>query len=404
MSKNPWRADFPALAQSVRGKPLVYLDNAATTQKPIQVIEALDRYYRNDNANVHRGVHALSERATAAFEGARDRIAKFINARSRKELVFVRGATEAINLVAQSYLRPKLKDGDEILVSQLEHHSNIVPWQLVAAQTGAKVTMIPMDQTGTLVLDDLDDLITDRTKLIAVGHVSNALGTVNPIGRIVKAAKARQIPVVVDGAQAMPHTKVDVQALGCDFYAFSGHKMYGPTGIGGLWGKEHLLDAMPPWQGGGDMIRTVRFTGSEWNDLPYKFEAGTPTIAGAIGLGAAVDYLESIGMDVIENYEADLLAYATKQLGQIDGLTMVGTAKHKAAVLSFTLTGIHPHDIGTIVDDEGVAIRTGHHCAMPVMEFFDIPATARASLALYNTRDDVDALTNALARVREVFA
>ena len=404
MSKNPWRADFPALAQSVRGKPLVYLDNAATTQKPVQVIDALDRYYRNDNANVHRGVHALSERATAAFEGARDRIAKFINANSRKELVFVRGATEGINLVAQSYLRPRLKAGDEILVSQLEHHSNIVPWQLVAAQTGARVTMIPMDTTGALVLDNLDDLITDRTKLIAVGHVSNALGTVNPIGQITKTAKTRNVPVVVDGAQAMPHTKVDVQALGCDFYAFSGHKMYGPTGIGGLWGKEHLLDAMPPWQGGGDMIRTVRFTGSEWNDLPYKFEAGTPTIAGAIGLGAAVDYLDAIGLDVIENYEADLLAYATKQLGQIDGLTMVGTAKHKAAVLSFTLTGIHPHDIGTIVDDEGVAIRTGHHCAMPVMEFFDIPATARASLALYNTRDDVDALTNALARVREVFA
>ena len=404
MSKNPWRADFPALAQSVRGKPLVYLDNAATTQKPVAVIDALDRYYRNDNANVHRGVHALSERATAAFEGARDRIAKFINANSRKELVFVRGATEGINLVAQSYLRPRLKAGDEILVSQLEHHSNIVPWQLVAAQTGARVTMIPMDTTGALVLDNLDDLITDRTKLIAVGHVSNALGTVNPIGQITKTAKTRNVPVVVDGAQAMPHTKVDVQALGCDFYAFSGHKMYGPTGIGGLWGKEHLLDAMPPWQGGGDMIRTVRFTGSEWNDLPYKFEAGTPTIAGAIGLGAAVDYLDAIGLDVIENYEADLLAYATKQLGQIDGLTMVGTAKHKAAVLSFTLKGIHPHDIGTIVDDEGVAIRTGHHCAMPVMEFFDIPATARASLALYNTRDDVDALTNALARVREVFA
>ena len=404
MSKNPWRADFPALAQSVRGKPLVYLDNAATTQKPIQVIEALDRYYRFDNANVHRGVHALSERATAAFEGARDRIAKFINARSRKELVFVRGATEAINLVAQSYLRPKLKDGDEILVSQLEHHSNIVPWQLVAAQTGAKVTMIPMDRTGTLVLENLDDLITDKTKLIAVGHVSNALGTVNPIEQITKVAKARQVPVVVDGAQAMPHTTVDVQALGCDFYAFSGHKMYGPTGIGGLWGKEEHLEAMPPWQGGGDMIRTVRFTGSEWNELPYKFEAGTPYIAGAIGLGAAVDYLENIGMDVIENYEADLLAYATKQLNAIDGLTMVGTAKHKAAVLSFTLKGIHPHDIGTIVDDEGVAIRTGHHCAMPVMEFFDIPATARASLGLYNTRDDIDALTNALIRVKEVFA
>ncbi|MEX0900114.1 MAG: cysteine desulfurase [Gammaproteobacteria bacterium] len=401
---NAWRADFPALAQAVRGEPLVYLDSAATTQKPFAVIEALDHYYRFDNANVHRGVHALSERATAAYEGARDRIAAFINAQSRRELVFVRGTTEAINLVAQAYLRPQLQPGDEILVSQLEHHSNIVPWQLVAARTGATVRMLPMNDAGELVLDDLDALLSEKTRLLAVGHVSNALGTVNPVARIVAAAKARGVPVLVDGAQALPHTPVDVQALGCDFYAFSGHKMFGPTGIGCLWARESLLDAMPPWQGGGDMIRTVRFTGSEWNELPYKFEAGTPNIAGAIGLGAAVDYLGAIGMDAVAAYEADLLAYATDALTTVPGLKFIGTAKHKAAVLSFVLDGIHPHDIGTIVDAEGVAIRTGHHCAMPVMEFFGVPATARASLALYNTHDDVNALVAALARVHAVFA
>ncbi len=401
---NAWRADFPALSQEVHGKPLVYLDNAATTQKPLAVIEALDHYYRFDNANVHRGVHALSERATAAYEGARDRITAFINAPSRRELVFVRGATEAINLVAQAYLRPLLRAGDEILVSQLEHHSNIVPWQLVAAQTGATVRMLPMNNAGELVLDDLDALISDNTRLLAIGHVSNALGTVNPVARIVATAKARGVPVLVDGAQALPHGPVDVQALGCDFYAFSGHKMFGPTGIGCLWAKESLLDAMPPWQGGGDMIRTVRFTGSEWNDLPYKFEAGTPYIAGAIGLGAAVDYLGTIGMDTIAAHEADLLAYATDALKGVPGLKLIGTARDKAAVVSFVLEGIHPHDIGTIVDSEGVAIRTGHHCAMPVMEFFNVPATARASFALYNTRDDVDALVASLERVHAVFA
>ncbi|MCA1798963.1 MAG: cysteine desulfurase [Xanthomonadaceae bacterium] len=397
------RADFPLLAQSVHGKPLVYLDNAATTQKPRQVLEALDAYYRTDNANVHRGVHQLSERATAAYEGARDRIAGFINAASRRELVFVRGTTEAINLVAQSFLRPRLQPGDEILVSQLEHHSNIVPWQLVAEQTGATVRTIPMNREGELVLDALDGLLHERTKLLAVGHVSNALGTVNPLDTIIAAARRHGVPVLVDGAQALPHMAVDVRALGCDFYAFSGHKMFGPTGIGCLWARESLLEAMPPWQGGGDMIRSVRFTGSEWAELPYKFEAGTPNIAGAIGLGATVDYLVDIGMDRIAAYEHELLAYATDALRGVPELTLVGTARTKAAVLSFTLGSIHPHDIGTIVDAEGVAIRTGHHCAMPVMEFLGIPATARASLAFYNTRADIDALVRALARVREVF-
>lgn len=398
------REDFPILAREERGHPLVYLDSAATSQKPRQVIEAIDAYYREDNANVHRGVHALSERATAAHESARERIARFINAPSAKELVFTRGTTESINLVAQAYLRPTLKAGDEILVSQMEHHSNIVPWQLVAAQTGAKVTMIPMDQTGTLVLGELDALLTERTKLVAVGHVSNALGTINPIRKIVEVAAAKDIPVLVDGAQALPHMAVDVQALGCTFYAFSGHKMFGPTGIGGLWAPAATLDAMPPWQGGGEMIRRVSFEGSEWNELPHKFEAGTPHIAGAIGLGAAVDYLNEVGMDAIEAYEHELLVYATDAVSAVDGLTIIGTAEHKAGVISFTLDGIHPHDIGTIVDSEGVAIRTGHHCAMPVMEFFGLPATARASLAFYNTRDDIDRLVSALVKVREVFA
>lgn len=398
------REDFPILAREERGHPLVYLDSAATSQKPRQVIEAIDAYYREDNANVHRGVHALSERATAAHESARERIARFINAPSAKELVFTRGTTESINLVAQAYLRPTLKAGDEILVSQMEHHSNIVPWQLVAAQTGAKVTMIPMDQTGTLVLGELDALLTERTKLVAVGHVSNALGTINPIRKIVEVAAAKDIPVLVDGAQALPHMAVDVQALGCTFYALSGHKMFGPTGIGGLWAPAATLDAMPPWQGGGEMIRRVSFEGSEWNELPHKFEAGTPHIAGAIGLGAAVDYLNEVGMDAIEAYEHELLVYATDAVSAVDGLTIIGTAEHKAGVISFTLDGIHPHDIGTIVDSEGVAIRTGHHCAMPVMEFFGLPATARASLAFYNTRDDIDRLVSALVKVREVFA
>ncbi len=399
-----YRGDFPILARSERDRPLVYLDNAATAQKPHQVIDAVDRYYRNDNANVHRGVHALSERATAAYEGARRRIAKFVNATGPRELVFTRGTTESINLVAQAYLRPRLKPGDEILVSEMEHHSNIVPWQLVAGQTGAVVKVIPMDRTGTLILDTLGMLLTDRTKLIAVGHISNALGTVNPIETIVKAAHTHRIPVLVDGAQALPHKPVDVLALGCEFYAFSGHKMFGPTGIGCLWAREPLLEAMPPYQGGGEMIKRVSFEGSAWNELPHKFEAGTPNIAGAIGLGAAVDYLNEVGMDSIEAYEHELLAYATEAVGSIDGVTLIGTAADKAGVVSFTLDGVHPHDIGTIVDSEGVAIRTGHHCAMPVMEFFGIPATARASLAFYNTRDDIDRLVEALGKVKEVFA
>ncbi len=397
------RDDFPILSTTVRGKPLVYLDNAATSQKPLAVIESMERYYRESNANVHRGVHALSEIATAEYEGARDRIARFINAPTSRELVFTRGTTEAINLVAQSFLRPRLLSGDEILVSHLEHHSNIVPWQMVAAECGAIVTVIPMNVHGDLVLDNLDSLMTARTKLVAVGHVSNALGTINPIETIIEAAHARGIPVLVDGAQAMPHMPVDVQAIGADFYAFSGHKMFGPTGIGCLWARETHLDAMPPWQGGGDMIRLVRFSGSEWNEIPYKFEAGTPDIAGAIGLGATVDYLTRIGMAAIADHEAELLAYATEALSDVTGLQVIGTAKRKASVISFTLKGIHPHDIGTIVDAEGVAIRTGHHCAMPVMEYFDVPATARASLAFYNTRDDIDALVRALGKVQEVF-
>lgn len=398
------RDDFPILSSTVRGKPLVYLDNAATSQKPLAVIEATDRYYRESNANVHRGVHTLSEIATAEYEGARDRVARFINAANRRELVFTRGTTEAINLVAQSFLRPRLRAEDEILVSHLEHHSNIVPWQMVAEAAGATVTVIPMNRKGELVLDQLDALLTARTKMVAIGHVSNALGTINPIETIIEAAHAKGIPVLVDGAQAMPHMPVDVQAIGADFYAFSGHKMFGPTGIGCLWAREAHLEAMPPWQGGGDMIRLVRFSGSEWNDIPYKFEAGTPDIAGAIGLGATVDYLSKIGMASIADHEAELLAYATEALLNVAGLQIIGTAKQKASVISFTLDGVHPHDIGTIVDTEGVAIRTGHHCAMPVMEFFDIPATARASLAFYNTREDVDALVRALDRVREVFS
>jgi cysteine desulfurase/selenocysteine lyase len=397
------RADFPLLSQTVRGKSLVYLDNAATAQKPTAVLDAMDRYYRETNANVHRGVHQLSEQATADYEGARDRIARYINAASRKELVFVRGTTEAINLVAQAFVRPKLKEGDEILISHLEHHSNIVPWYLLAQQTGATLRVIPMDRSGDLVLDTLDELLNERTKLLAIGHVSNALGTINPLDTIIAQAKAKGIPVLVDGAQALPHMTVDVQAIGADFYAFSGHKMFGPTGIGCLWGREALLDAMPPWQGGGDMIRAVRFDRCEWNELPYKFEAGTPAIAEAIGLGAAVDYLNAIGMDRVAAYEAELLDYGTQALQQVPGLNLVGTAKHKAGVLSFTLDGIHPHDIGTIVDAEGVAIRTGHHCAMPIMEYYGLPATSRASLAFYNTRDDIDRLVAALGKVREMF-
>lgn len=398
-----WRRDFPILGQKVNGKPLIYLDNAATTQKPRVVIEAETHYYETTNSNVHRGVHQLSELATAAYEGAREKIRHFINAGSMREIVFTRGATEAINLVAQSYGRMHVVLGDEIILSEMEHHSNIVPWQLLAEQTGAVLKIIPITDAGELVPGAYEKLFSARTKLVALAHVSNALGTINPVKDMIAYAHRHGVPVLLDGAQAVPHLPADVRDLDCDFYAFSGHKMFGPTGIGVLYGKEALLAEMPPWQGGGDMIRTVRFSGSTWNELPHKFEAGTPNIAGAIGLSAAVDYLESIGMPAIEKYEQKLLAYGTQRLLTVKGLELIGTAKRKAGVLSFVMADVHPHDIGTIVDQVGVAIRTGHHCAMPVMERFGIPATARASLAFYNTRADLDALVAALGKVREVF-
>ena len=397
------RDDFPALHQQVHGKPLVYLDSAASSQRPAAVLDAMDRYYRNDHANVHRGVHTLSQRATEAYEGAREKVRRHINANSIAEIVYTRGTTEAVNLVAQSYARPRLGPGDEILITHMEHHSNIVPWQLVCEQTGASLKVTPINRRGELEMEQMAALINDRTRLVAVGHVSNSLGTINPVADIVSLAHERGAPVLVDGAQAMPHQTVDVQALGCDFYAFSGHKMFGPTGIGVLYGREALLDAMPPWQGGGEMILSVSFDGSTFAGLPGKFEAGTPAIAEAVGLGATIDYLDSIGLERVARYEHALLDYATATLSAIDGLTIIGTAADKVSVVSFTLDGVHPHDIGTIVDLEGIAIRTGHHCTMPVMDFFGVPATARASMALYNTRDDIDALAAALRKVREVF-
>ena len=397
------RGDFPILHQEVHGKPLVYLDNAATSQKPRQVIAALDHYYNTDNSNIHRGVHTLSERATVAHEGARDKVKQFLNAADHREIVFVRGATEAINLVAQSYARPRLKPGDEILITEMEHHSNIVPWQMVCEQTGAVLKVVPIGETGELLIDEFHRLLSVRTRLVAVVHVSNALGTVNPVEEIVTAAHAQGVPVLLDGAQAVPHVAVDVQALDCDFYAFSGHKLYAPTGIGVLYGKAALLEAMPPYQGGGEMIRSVSFVKTEYNALPHKFEAGTPHIAGAIGLGAAIDYVANIGLPAIAAWEDELLRYATARALEIPGVRIIGTARDKTGILSFVLDGVHPHDIGTILDHEGVAIRTGHHCAMPVMEHFAVPATARASLALYNTRGDIDRLIAAILKVKEVF-
>lgn len=399
-----WRKDFPILQQQIHGKPLVYLDNAATSQKPQSVIDAISAYYQHTNANVHRGVHQLSEHATAGYEAARENIRDFINAVSTREIIFVRGATEAINLVAQSYGRSRFRADDEIIISAMEHHSNIVPWQLLCEQTGATLKIIPINEAGELETDAYGRLFTKRTKLVALAHVSNALGTINPVRDMIAQAHAHGVPVLLDGAQAIPHLPVDVQVLDCDFYAFSGHKMFGPTGIGVLYAKEALLREMPPWQSGGDMIRTVRFTGSTWNELPWKFEAGTPDIAGAIGLGAAADYMRHVGMGEIERYERELLTYGTGRLQTVAGLKLIGTAHEKAGVLSFVIDGIHPHDLGTIVDQEGVAIRTGHHCAMPVMERYNIPATARASLAFYNTREDIDALILALGKAREVFS
>ncbi len=397
------RRDFPILQRSINGRPLIYLDSAASSQRPLAVLRAVEEYETHSHANVHRGVHALSQAATEAFEGARERVRRFINARSTREIIFVKGTTEGINLVAQSYARPRFKPGDEILITGLEHHANIVPWQMVCEQTGCTLKVAPIDQRGELVIDEFLRLLSPRTRLVAVAHVSNALGTILPIKRIIDAAHAAGAVVLVDGAQAVPHSSVDVRALGCDFYAFSGHKLYGPTGIGVLYGREELLAAMPPWQGGGDMILTVSFEKTTYNDLPWKFEAGTPNISGAVGLAAAMDYIEHIGVEAIAAHEHRLLTLATEQLERIPGVKIVGTAAHKAAVVSFTMEGVHPHDLGTILDHEGVAIRTGHHCAMPVMTFFGIPATARASFGCYNTEKDVAALIAALGKAREVF-
>jgi cysteine desulfurase/selenocysteine lyase len=398
------RREFPILSRTVHGKPIAYLDNGASSQRPLAVIEAVDDYERNHHANIHRGVHTLSQEATALYEAARDRLVSFIRARSRHEIIFVRGTTEAINLVAQSFARPVLKPGDEILITHLEHHANIVPWQLVCEQTGATLVVAPMDEHGAVHAAAVESLMNERTRLFACAHVSNALGTVLPVKRLVAAAKARGIITLIDGAQAIPHMAVDVQDLGCDFYAFSGHKLFAPTGIGVLYGRESLLERMPPWQGGGDMILTVSFTKTTYNSLPYKFEAGTPNISGAIGLGAAVDFLGGVDLQGAHAHEHALLDYATAELLKIDGLRIVGTAKGKASLVSFVVKGVHPHDLGTILDEEGVAIRTGHHCAMPVMEFFKLPATARASFAFYNTFEEIDRLSAAVRRARSIFA
>jgi cysteine desulfurase/selenocysteine lyase len=397
------RRDFPILARTVNGRPLVYLDSGASSQRPLAVLRAVEHYETTSHANIHRGVHALSQAATEAFEGARERVRRYINARSPREIIFVRGTTEAINLVAQSYARPRFKPGDEIIVTALEHHANIVPWQMVCEQTGCALKVAPINKRGEFLFDEFQKLLSPRTKLVAVAHVSNALGTILPVKRIVDAAHAQGAVVVVDGAQAVPHTKVDVRALGCDFYAFSGHKLYGPTGIGILYGREELLEAMPPWQGGGDMILTVSFEKTTYNQLPAKFEAGTPNISGAVGLAAAMDYVESLGLDAIAAHEHRLVELATSELQRIPGIEIVGTAPSKASIVSFTMDGVHPHDLGTILDHEGVAVRTGHHCAMPLMAFLGLPATVRASFAVYNTERDVASLVAALGKAREVF-
>ena len=398
------RADFPILQKRVRGRDLVYLDNAATSQKPKAVIEAITRYYESDNANIHRGVHHLSERATAEFEAARKSLQIFLNARHVEEIVFVRGTTEAINLVAQTYGRANVSAGDEVVITALEHHSNIVPWQMLCEERGAKLRIVPINDDGELILEEFHRLLGPRTKIVAVSHVSNALGTVNPVPDIVQMAHARNIPVLIDGAQATPRLAVDVQTLDCDFYAFSGHKSYGPTGIGALYGKANLLEAMPPYQGGGDMIRSVTFERTTYNKIPHKFEAGTPDVSGAVGLNAALEYLNGLGMGNIAAHEAELLAYATDAVSAIPGIRLIGTAKERAGVLSFVMDGVHPHDIGTILDQEGIAIRTGHHCAQPVMERFGIDATARASFGLYNTKREIDALVRGIHKVKGVFA
>ncbi len=398
------RREFPALHQKVHGKPLVYLDNAATTQKPKAVIDAVTQFYRSDCSNVHRAVHTLSDRATNAYEAARKSVKQFINARSEREIVFVRGATEAINLVMNSFVRPRMKAGGEIVISALEHHSNIVPWQLLSEQTAARLVVAPINDDGELMLDEFERCLSPRAVFVAVAHISNALGTVMPVREIVQMAHARNIPVLIDGAQAVAHVGVDVQELDCDFYAFSGHKVFGPTGIGVLYGRENLLDEMPPYQAGGDMIRSVTFEKTTYNELPYKFEAGTPHIAGSIGLGAALEYLKRVGIDRAGAHERELLAYGAELLTAIPGLRMIGTAREKVGVLSFVLEGVHPHDVGTILDRDGIAVRTGHHCAQPVMDRFGVPATTRASLALYNSKAELDALANSIRRVQKLFA
>ena len=396
-------SDFPVLSQKVNGKKLVYLDNAATTQKPKAVIKSIERYYNESNANIHRGVHKLSQKATDLYENSRKNISNFINAESEKQIIFVRGATEAINLVANSHVRPLLNQNDEIIISQMEHHANIVPWQLICEEKNAKLRILPMDQRGELILDSLGKIISKKTKFMAINHVSNSLGTVNPIEEIVKIAHQHKIKILIDGAQAVQHIPIDIQKIGADFYCFSGHKLYGPTGIGILYGKKQLLNEMPPYQGGGDMIKSVTFDETVYNDVPHKFEAGTPNISGAIGLSAAIDYIREIGIEKISKHESELLEYASKELKKIDNVQIIGNAENKASVLSFVIKNIHPHDIGTIMDSNGVAIRAGKHCTDPVMDFYCIPATARASFAAYNNKDDVDKLIKSVKKAIEVF-
>ena len=397
------KSDFPTLKQKINGNELVYLDNAATTQKPEKVIKALESYYRSINSNIHRGVHTLSIRATNAYEEARSKVATFINAEHREEIIFVRGATEAINLVANSYVRPILKEGDQIIISQMEHHANIVPWQIICEQKKAELKIIPMNVKGELLIEEIEGMISEKTKFISINHVSNSLGTVNRIEDVIKIAHSNNIRIMIDGAQAVQHLSVDLIKLNPDFYCFSGHKVYAPTGIGVLYGKKELLEKMPPYQGGGDMIKSVTFEKTIYNDIPNRFEAGTPNIAGTIGLGVSIDYLVSIGIENIAKHEKELLDYATQEIRKIEGVQIIGNAIEKASVLSFVIEGIHPHDIGTIMDKQGVAIRTGHHCTQPTMDFYGIPATARASFAIYNSRKDVDALINAVKKTIEVF-
>ena len=398
------REDFPILKELVHGKPLVYLDNAATTQKPQAVIDALVNYYMTENSNVHRGVHTLSQLATDAYEGAREKVRQFINAEHDKEIIFVRGTTEGINLVAQTYGRANIGPGDEIIITAMEHHSNIVPWQILCEEKGARLKVIPINDDGELLLEEYENLLSPRTKFVSVVHQSNALGTINPVERIIELAHARGVPVLLDGAQAVAHVPIDVQKLGCDFYAFSGHKLYGPTGVGALYGRAELLDAMPPYQGGGEMIRSVTFEKTLYNVLPAKFEAGTQNIAGSVGLGAAIDYVTGVGMDNIGAYEKELLDYGTQRLSEIELVQLIGAARHKGSILSFVMENAHPHDVGTILDTEGVAVRTGHHCAQPLMDRYGVPATIRASLAFYNTKEEIDALVKGIDRVIEVFS